>query len=106
MFRNNDYTLIQINSLRNGEDVFFYLWIFMFLPVLCSIIFTAPLYYAFKLNNKWYFIISVLGVIMVEYLLYTYTASQTDLTNGIYNGLISLLLLTLLFFKDFKKKLN
>jgi hypothetical protein len=99
MFKNNDYTLIEISSLRNGEDVFYYLWIFLFLPVLCSILFSVPTYFAFKLTNLIYFLLLISGVLIAEYFLYTYFASQADLMNGVYNGVISLLVLLLMFFK-------
>lgn len=99
MFRNNDYTFVQIGSLRNGEDVFYYLWMFLFLPVLCIILFSVPIYFAFKLKNMIYFILLVGGFLIAEYFLYTHYASQADLMNGIYNGLIGLLVLLLLFFR-------
>lgn len=42
------------------------------------------------------------GVLIADYFLYTYLASQADLTNGIYNEIIGLILLLLLFFKQLK----
>ena len=99
MFRSNDYTLVQIGSLRNGEDVFYYLWVFLFLPVLCGVLFSVPIYFAFKLNNIIYLILLVVGVLIAEYFLYTHYVSQANLMNGVYNGLISVLVLSLLFFR-------
>lgn len=99
MFRNNDFTFIEINDLRNGENWFLYLWMFLFLPVLCSFLFAAPIYYIFKVKSNVYFIILIGLVFTAEYFLYTYFASQLDLMNGIYNGIISLLLLLIFFFK-------
>jgi Na+/H+ antiporter NhaC len=98
MFKNNDYTLIELNSLRNGEDIFYYLWLFLFLPVVCSILFSAPIYFTFKARNGFVFMLLLCAILVVEYFLYTYYASQTDLMNGVYNAVISLLLLLLLFF--------
>jgi hypothetical protein len=100
MIKNNDYTLIDIKSLRNEGDLFFYLWIFFFLPVVCSILFFAPIYFAFRVKSKVYFILLISGVFICEYLLYTYYASQTDLINGVYNAILSLLVLLLFFFKS------
>ena len=99
MFKNNDYTLIQVNSFRSGEDVFYYLWLFLFLPVLSSIIFSAPIYFTFKIKNRIYFILLISAILIAEYLLYTYWASQADLMNGVYNGIISLLVLLIFFYK-------
>ncbi len=99
MFKNNDYSLIQIGSLKNSQDVFYYLWIFLFLPIVSIILFSAPIYFAFKVKSWIYFTILTSVVLIAEYFLYTYFASQADLTNGVYNGIISLLLLFLFFFK-------
>lgn len=99
MFRNNDFTFIQIKDLRNGEDWFLYLWMFLFLPVLCSFLFAAPIYYIFKVKSIVYFILLLGLVFAAEYFLYTYFASQLDLMNGVYNGIINLLLLLIFFFK-------
>ena len=99
MLKNNDYTLIQISNLRNGDDVFYYLWLFLFLPVVCSILFSAPIYFTFKVKNGIYFILLLSAILIAEYFLYTYFASQADLMNGVYNGIISLLVLILFFFK-------
>ena len=100
MIKNNDYTLIDIKSLRNDGDLFFYLWIFLFLPVVCSILFFAPIYFAFRVKSRVYFMLLISGVFIGEYLLYTYYASQADLINGVYNAILSLLVLLLFFFKS------
>lgn len=109
MFKNNDYSLIQISSLKNSQDVFYYLWIFLFLPVLSAILFSIPIYFTLKVRSKVYFIILISAIWIGEYFLYTHFASQADLMNGVYNGIISLLLLYLFFFKQigllFKQKI-
>jgi hypothetical protein len=99
MIKNNDYTLIQITSLKNSEDVFFYLWLFLFLPVSCTILFSAPIYFAFKVKHGIYFILLVTAFLMAEYFFYTYFASPLDLMNGVYNAIISLLFFVAFFFK-------
>jgi hypothetical protein len=99
MFRNNDFTLIQVSDLKNGDDWFLYLWMFLFLPVLCSILFTAPIYYILKVESIVFFILLIGLVFIAEYFLYTYFASQLDLMNGVYNGIISLFFLLIFFFK-------
>lgn len=108
MFKNNDYTLIEINSLQNSEDIIYYLGIFLFLPVLCIMLFSIPTYFAFKAKKVIYFILVISVVLLAEYLLYTYYASQLDLMNGVYNAIISVVVLLLFFFKPiqliFKQK--
>jgi hypothetical protein len=102
MFKTDNYTLVGFRELKTGEDWFLYLWMFLFLPVICSLIFTAPMYYSFKVKNVFYFVLIIVLILVVEYILYTWLASQADLSNGIYNGAITLLLFHLFFFSRIK----
>ena len=99
MFKNNNFYFIN-PDIRSGADLFYYLWVFLFLPVLCMFIFSVPLYFAFKRKNVIYFILITSAFLVIEYFLYTYLASQMNLVNGIYNGIISLVLLLLFFFRS------
>ena len=100
MFKNSDYSLIQIGALKNSQDVFYYLWIFLSLPILNSIFFSAPLYYSFKLKKGISFVLLWGAILIAEYFLYTYLASQADLMNGVYNGILSVIVLLLFFYKE------
>lgn len=91
MFKNNDFYLLEVNNIENGEDLFYYLWIFLFLPVVCMVVFSAPLYFSFKVGNAIYFLLTIGVYLVVEYFIYTYLASQADLVNGLFNGLISVM---------------
>lgn len=108
MFRNNDFTLIEVTNLKTGSDWFFYLWMFLFLPILSSFLFAVPIYYILKTKRITYFLLVIGFIIIAEYFLYTYFASQLDLMNGVYNEIISLILLLVFFFKPiiliFKKR--
>ena len=111
MFKNNDYSLIQLSNLKNFQDVFYYLWIFLFLPVICIILFSAPVYFLFKLKGKVYFMLLMVAFLVAEYFVYVYfTSNKHPDINGIYNEIISLLLLLLFFFKNinliFGQKIN
>jgi len=75
------------------------LWIFLFLPVVCMFIFTAPLYFVFKKKNTIYFTLIIIVFLVAEYFIYTYFASQANLMNGLYNEVIGLLMLFIFFFK-------
>lgn len=99
MFKNNNFYFIN-PGIRNGADLFYYLWMFLFLPVISMVLFSAPLYFTFKVKNAIYFILFVSIILVAEYFLYTYFASQANLMNGVYNGIISLLLLLLFFSKQ------
>lgn len=99
MFKNKNYALLKVNEIRNGEDMFYYLWLFLFLPVMCMLIFSGPMYFSFKVKSLMSFMLIMATILIVEYLIYTWSASQANLMNGVYNGTISVLFLFLFFFK-------
>ncbi len=102
MFKNHDFTLTNISELKNSRDWFYYLWLFLFLPVLNCLIFSAPIYFTFKIKNGIYFVLLMSAILIAEYFLYTYFASEADLKNGIYNAIISILFLFLFFYKHMR----
>jgi hypothetical protein len=106
MFKSKNYGFLKVQEIKNGEDLFYYLWLFLFLPVVCMIIFTVPMYYLFKTNRLIYCLLIWAIIIIVEYLCYTYLASQADLLNGVYNAIISVLVLYLLFYKHINNLYN
>lgn len=89
MFKTNNYAFIKVNEIKNGVDLFFYLWIFLFLPIVCMIILSVPLYFSLKASKINYFLLIVCITLIAEYIIYTYSASQADLMNGVYNSIIS-----------------
>lgn len=104
MFKNNNYTLIGLSELKSGEDWFYYLWIFLFLPIVCMLIFSAPMYFLFKVKSPIYLVLIIAVILIGEYLFYTWSASQSNLMNGVYNGTISVLFLLLFFYKSITPK--
>jgi hypothetical protein len=99
MFKNSNYTLLKVNEIKTGGDLFYYLWLFLFLPVVCMLVFSAPMYFSFKVKSLVYFALIIAAILIVEYLFYTWSASQANLMNGVYNGIISILFLLLFFFR-------
>lgn len=99
MLKNNNYALLKVNEIQNGEDLFYYLWIFLFLPVVCMFIFSIPIYFSLRVKKLTYFTLIIAAILIAEYFLYTWLASQTNLINGVYNGILSLLFLLLFFFR-------
>lgn len=110
MFKNDNYALVSIGQLDGFQDIFYYLFIFLSLPIINIIVLSLPIYYSFKVKNIYYFSIAILLILVVEYSLYTYLASQANLLNGVYNGILSLLFLFIFFsrsiFEVSKKKNN
>lgn len=100
MFKNGNYALLKVHELKNGEDLFYYLWLFLFLPVVCMIVFSAPMYLSFKVKKLIYYVLIMMVILLAEYFLYTWLASQANLMNGLYNGIISVVFLLLFFRKQ------
>jgi hypothetical protein len=100
MFKNENYALISVSELKNGADLFYYLWTFLTLPVGSAILFSLLIYYSFKANGKMDFLIIIGMVLLVEYLLYTHLASPLDYLNGVFNAIIGIVLLFLFFYKS------
>lgn len=100
MFKNGNYALLKVHELKSGEDLFYYLWLFLFLPVMCMIVFSAPMYLSFKVKNLIYYVLIMMVILLAEYFLYTWLASQANLMNGLYNGIISVVFLLLFFRKQ------
>jgi hypothetical protein len=103
MHKSSNYALFKIGNLNSFEDFFYYLWIFLFLPIVCFILFSGPIYYSFTKRNLSIFILINIIVLIAEYTIYTYFASQSDWFNGIINVVISVLCFTLLFQKEIKE---
>ena len=71
----------------------------LFYTLVAVMVFSLPFYFTFKVKNPIYFILLISAILVVEYLVYTNLASTTDLMNGVYNGIISILFLLLLFYR-------
>ena len=103
MFKNSNYALIEIGDFKSFEDVFYYLWIFLFLPIVCFVLFFVPIYHSFSKRNLKVFILINVGVLITEYIVYTYFASTMNLFNGMFNAIISVLCFPLIFWKEIRE---
>ncbi len=102
MYKNSNYALLKVNEIKTGEDLFYYLWLFLFLPIVSMIVFTVPTYYLFKVKGIGLFLLIATLVLVVEYYAYTWLASQANLMNGIINGIITVFIFLLFFYKPMK----
>ena len=105
MFKSNDFYLLN-PGIRDGNDLFYYLWMFMSLPIIISILFATPLYYIFKTKKAAYIICSIILFLVIEYFLYTFLESQLDKWNGIYSGIIGISLFLVYFYKSIFVKIK
>lgn len=91
----------KIYEIKSLSDLFYYLIMFLSMPLLFTVFFLMPIYYAFRMKPLIF--VLVLGLIFtIEYFCYTYLASQTNQMNGIYNALISVFLFVFFFYNQIK----
>lgn len=90
MFKSGNYAFVQINDFNSREDLYYYLLLFLPLPVLCAAIFTWPMFILLHLNSKVKAFITLIAVVLIEFALYTYIASPSNLVNGLINAVITL----------------
>lgn len=86
MILRGDYRLFSSGII---DGLTFFLIFMMPLPALIALIFTFPLFYIFQLKKTIFFILSLVGILIAEYFVYTFYASSTNFVNGLYNSLIS-----------------
>lgn len=105
MIKNDNYSLLYLSEIENGEDLFYYVWLILFLPLVNMALFGIPLFFSLKVSNLAHFLFLIGGILLAEYFVYTFLASTTDLMNGVYNVGISIIFL-FLFFRESILKLN
>lgn len=102
-----NYKLLQIQNVKTAQDLFYYLWLVLFFPILSMIFLAWPLYSSFKLKSLVLFTISVLGIFILEYILYVYFTSTRHIDRkGVINFLISVGLFVLLFYREIRNLAN
>lgn len=100
MFKNKNFSLIELENLKGGHSLLYFLLVMLPLPILSMILFSAPIYFSFRVRNAIYFILLMSAILITEYFLYTYLASTGDAKNGLYNIALSVLLLLVFFFNS------
>ncbi len=85
-------------NLKGGHTLMYFFLVMLPAPILSMILFSAPLYFTFRVRNAIYFILLLSVVFIAEYFLYTYLASPADEKNGLYLVCIGVLLLLVFFF--------
>lgn len=102
---NNEFKLLQINNIKNGQDLFYYLWIVLFFPIVDMILFATPLYFSFKAKKILNFVISIIAILLFEYFIYAYFTSQKILNQDAFlKVIISIIVLLAFFYKTIKSK--
>lgn len=97
----HNYGMIEhIKDIETSIDLFFYLWMVLFLPLTDVVIFSLPFLFLFRLNNKIYLMGCLIIILILEYLVYVYFTSQEIMSSkGIAIELIGLVLFCCLFYR-------
>ena len=102
-FRDDRFKSIVVDNSASGKEIiehtFFYCINVLVFIFFLSLIFFAPIYFSFKQKNPIYLILFLILILVIEYFFYTYLASPSDLVNGAYNVIISILLLLVFFYR-------
>lgn len=107
MIKDNSFKLLQFNNIRNGQDLFYYLWILLFFPIIDIILFSAPLYFGLKSKKKIIFLLSLILIFSIEYLMNVYFTSQKIFDKDVLlKVLIGMLLFIIFFHKIIRSKLT
>lgn len=105
MIMNGDYRLLEFSNIQNGTDLFLYLWLILFFPIVDIILFSAPLYFSFKIKNRFSFILSVFLIFSIEYFIYAYFTSEKIYDqDGLQKVTIGIIIFILLFYKTIRSK--
>ena len=100
MIVNNDFKLLQLSNIKNGQDLFYYLWIVLFFPVVDIFLFSIPIYFSLKIKNVISFILVIGLILLIEYSIYAYFTSQFFFNKDAFiKIIISGILLWVFFYK-------
>ena len=104
MIERNDFTFFDLSNIRQGEDLFYFLWLLLFLPVSCFILFSIPLYFSFRTDRIFLFLLIVLSVFACEYYFYVrMTSDRFPSREGLINAVLSILFFLSFFLKSLKR---
>ena len=107
MISTNNFKLLEINNIKNPGDLFYYLWIVLFIPVVNMLFFSVPFFLSFRVKKTIYFFVIIGVITFLEYLTYVYFTSQKHIDfRGVIIEIIGLILFYFLFFKKINKYIN
>jgi hypothetical protein len=102
---NNEFKLLQFSNIRNGQDLFYYLWLVLFFPIVDIILFSIPVYFSLKIKTAIGFSLVIGLILFLEYSIYAYFTSQKTFNkDALIKTFISIILLLLFFYKHIALK--
>jgi hypothetical protein len=107
-FLDNRFKSIVLDNSKTTADLMvnsFHYFIYVILAIIVYVaIFSLPYYFAFKINNKIIFILTISLIFFGESLFYVWFNSPGNLRNGEIDLLVGILTMLLFFFKPLKQK--
>lgn len=101
MILNNDFTLLKVSNIKNGQGLFLYLWLILFFPMIEIILFSAFILYTFQIKRFIAFLGLIGVILLVEYFLYVYFTSQKSFDrDGIIKIIVSAVFMLIFFYKS------
>jgi hypothetical protein len=101
MIFTGNYKLLEIQNIKTAEDLFYYLWLLLFFPVVAMIFFSCPLYFSFRIKSHFLFVFCIAGIFLSEYLVYVYfTSAQYFNRTGVLNLILSFTFFFFLFHRE------
>lgn len=107
-FIGNRFKHIVLDNAKTSSEVFsltlnyiLHVSIYM-IPLI--LIFSFPIYFIMKIKKSIFFLLSIVLFFIGEYYFYTYLYAPSNKTLGIYNIIISIILLLVFFYKVIRSK--
>lgn len=100
LFKIGDFKYLQVSDLKTFDDWYMYIWTILLLPVVNMLLFSAPLYFSYRLSGIC-FILATIAIIVAEYFVFVFFTSGRHIDmNGVYNGTISIVVLLFFFYRS------
>lgn len=107
MVINNDFRALQISNIRNGQDLFYYLFLLLFFPLVDIMVFSLPLLFIFRIRKALIFTLAILLLLSVEYFIYAYATSQKIINRDAFIKIaISFISLLVVFYRPVRLLLS
>jgi len=105
MFKNQDFKLVEKSNLLEGHSLTYFVFVMLPFPLLIMLLFSAPIFYVFKIKNVLIFGLLMAIILIAEYLVYIFMTSRKlyDI-NGIYYTVLSLSFLMIFFHRQIISK--
>lgn len=71
MVESNNFSMLKINEIKNGADLFYYFWLVLFFPIVKFVIFVLPIIYSFDLRKQKSILLNLFLIIILIYIYFT-----------------------------------